>query len=94
MGDRWSDEKLDQFHREFKVKAEDDERMLAEIRQRSRENMDAIERIEKNTKGLLDLWKEGNAVVKFGVAVGKFAKWLSALAFFGVLFKWLIDHNH
>jgi hypothetical protein len=90
---RWSDEELDKFHTEFTEKAAEGEQLFFQLQAQAEANAAAVRRIEANTKGLLNLWKEGGAIIKVGATLGRFASWLSGLAVIGVMFKWLLDNN-
>ena len=92
--DRWSDEKLDAFHKEFGAKVEEGEKLFATLQAQNRLNTEAIRRIEENTIGLLTLWSEGRSVIRVGATLGRFAKWLTTVAVIGVIIQWLIDHSH
>jgi len=90
MGNRWSDEDLDAFHREFTEQVAKGQELFKELANKSDMNTATIDRIEVNTRGLLEAWNEGQAVVRAGAVLGRFGRWLVGLAVFGAFFRWLL----
>ena len=82
--ERWSDEKLSQFHAEFVDHRDKEEQKWAEI-------LRAVNDNRKDTSDLVEAWKNIKGFVWVGGVIGHFFKWLASLAVLGALISWFAD---
>lgn len=90
---RWSDDKLDTFHQEFKQHVADEKRFIKHITKAQEENTKAIKQLTKNTAELVETWNSAQSVVRAGSVLGRFGKWLASIAIIGAAYNWLINHS-
>ncbi|MDC0600099.1 hypothetical protein OAO65_02195 [Flavobacteriales bacterium] len=56
------------------------------------QNNVAIAELTSSTKDLVEAWNTATGVVKAGATVGRFGKWVTSVAIFGVAISWLAEH--
>ena len=95
MSDRWSDEKLSDFHAEFKQHRAEEQIKWKEILDVSRENSESIEYLKRETEGMIAAWETYKSGKRIAMGLGNFAKWLlSILATSAVVITWFSDKFH
>ena len=55
-------------------------------------NNEAIAALTVSTKDLVEAWNTATGVVQAGATLGRFGKWLTSIAIFGVILSWLAGH--
>jgi len=82
------DDHIDEFNAHLK---EEDIRWehLLDVTER---NTESITQLAESTKGLVEIYTTGNSVVKAGVTVGKFVKWLSIFTIPSVIVAWFVEY--
>jgi hypothetical protein len=54
-------------------------------------NTDSIKELISSTEDLLSAWEAANGVVKVGVTISKFVKWVGSFAVLVAIFAWFTD---
>jgi len=98
---RFSDEKLNTFYQEFmglseRFDAAEARELERDVREQARDdvirvNTETMQELNANTATLVQAWADAESVVRVGSKLGKLVKWLSGLAFIGVIFAALVD---
>lgn len=91
---KWDEERLNEFHQEFKEHVESTNEILTRILTKQTTDADAIASIKSDTAGLVLAWNNANGAIRVGATLGRFIKWATGLAVIGVGLQWLIDHSH
>jgi hypothetical protein len=82
------DDHINEFHAHV---ASENERWdhLIDVTER---NTESITKLAKSTEGLVDIYRTGNSVIRAGVTMGRFVKWLSSFAVIGYIISWAVEH--
>lgn len=91
--------KLDAHIQEFRDHVEQEDMRWSQIIDGQEKNNVAISQLVECTKDLhestsdvVEAWKTGTSVIKFGGMVGRFIKWLGGFAIVGGMIAWLSNH--
>ena len=57
------------------------------------DNAEKIDRLCRDTTSLVEAWETLGGALKFGIAVGKFAKWAGSFAVIVAIIDWLAEHG-
>lgn len=81
--------RLEEHLKNFERHEKEELRRYSEYFKIQHSNKRKIDDLCRSTSDLVDAWQAAEGVVKFGVTVGKFVKWLGGFAIIMAMIDWL-----